>query len=160
MKIQPPWDVHTSLTSYCCLTAVWVVNQPSTKDWKKSDISSCNGPLRKAFSAFESFLLSLSLNPLAGRKISRCPQHASLSLVKVRDYIIIHPTQEAEEDRWAGEVISTSLHRHCLSIYVSLGTEKFRIGRAVHISMYAQGQMCGLLFYMAATAIFSFLGLL
>lgn len=75
---------------------------------------------------FESFLLPLTVfkPSLAGRKVSRCPQHASLSLVKVRDYIIIHPTQEAEEDRWAGEGTSTSLHRRCLSIYVSLGAEK------------------------------------
>lgn len=74
------------------------------------------------------------------------------------DYTIIHPTQEAEEDTWAG-VAATSkiLYRHYLSINAPLGMEKSPDRKSRSRLSVVQGQskdICGLLFYMAATAVF------
>lgn len=82
------------------------------------------------------------------KKISNHPQHASLSLVKFRDYTIIHPTQ-AEEDTWAGEATSKTLYRQRLSIYASFGKENvpgeeepfqcaLRVGVNVFLSVWLQ----------------------
>lgn len=76
------------------------------------------------------------------------------------DYTIIHPTQEAEEDTRAGEATSKhTVQAPSFSFMPLLGQRKFRIGRAIQVSAYTQGQsedVCGLLFYMAAMAIFLF----
>lgn len=110
--------------------------------WWKIKILSCdicpklhwghgNGPLRKA----------LVWVPLGHRKISSL-QHASLSFVSSQDYSIIHPSQEAEEDTWAGGATSKTLYRHCAVLLFTplLGQRKFRIGRTVHVSVCTQGQ--------------------
>lgn len=73
---------------------------------------------------------------------------------------IIHQTQEAEEDTWAGEATSGTLFRHCLSIYAPLGTEKNPDRGVVPVhSVCTRGQsknVCGLLLYAAVTAFFLF----
>lgn len=97
--------------------------------------------------------LTLGKLSLARRKISICSQHTSLSLVKFWDYTIIHPTQEAEEETWAGETAFTTLYGHSFVSCLFL----CRIGRAVHDPAYAD-PWTGLCFVaLCATAIFFFL---
>lgn len=62
-------------------------------------------------------------------------------LSSFRDYTIIHPTREAEEDTWAGEAASkNTVQALSFPFMPLLGQRKFRIGRAVHVSAYTQGQ--------------------
>lgn len=99
------------------------------KFWSRSSTSSSTEVTVTVLRERHSWVLlplALFKPSLARRKISSPPQHASLSFVKFQDYTIIHPTQEAEEDTWAGEVTShNKLHRHWLSFDAFSGTEKF-----------------------------------
>lgn len=54
--------------------------------------------LKRHFLWFVFLFLSTSLACVGPKKISSILQHANLSLVRFKDYTIIHPAQRAEEE--------------------------------------------------------------